>query len=121
MEYKNCFKQGKNNTISGSLGGDWGEINLDKEVHCGFACMPKSERNFKKKEEIIKKVPSYLDHDEIKSLDDIKRKTGDSGSDFSLNNNQYIYVKRPSAPNKTINNGISPKDNDDDGGGCDIF
>ena len=121
-EHKNCFKQGKNNTISGSLGGDWGEINLDKEVHCGFACMPKSENNYKKKEEIFKKVPSYLDHDEIKSQDDgIQRKTGDSCSDFILNNNQYICVKRPSAPNKIINNGISPKDNDDDGGGCDIF
>jgi hypothetical protein len=76
----------------------------------------------KKKEEIFKKVPSYLDHDEIKSQDDgIQRKTGDSCSDFILNNNQYICVKRPSAPNKIINNGISPKDNDDDGGGCDIF
>ena len=47
-EHKNCFKQGKNNTISGSLGGDLGQINLNKEVHCGFSCMPKSERNYKK-------------------------------------------------------------------------
>ena len=123
-EHKNCFKQGKNNTISGSLGGDWGEINLDKEVHCGFSCMPKSERNYKKKEEIFKKVPSYSSqNEEIKSLDEsIQRKKGDSYNDLGLNQNEYVHIKRTSAPNKTINNDISYKDNDDDdGGGCYVF
>ena len=116
-EYKNCFKQGKNNTINGSLGGDWGEINLDKDAQCGFSCMPKSERNYKKKEEIIKKVPSYFDQSEdIKSLDDgIQRR-----NDFSLKKSENVYMKRPSAPNNKINKDNSQNDNEDDGG-CFIF
>ena len=85
--------------------------------------MPKSERNYKKKEEIFKKVPSYSgQNEEIKSLDEsIQRKKGDSYSDLSLNQNEYVHIKRPSAPNKTINNDISNKDSDDDGGGCYVF
>ena len=59
---------------------------------------------------------------EIKSLDEsIQRKKGDSYSDLSLNQNEYVHIKRPSAPNKTINNDISNKDSDDDGGGCYVF
>ena len=79
--------------------------------------MPKSERNYKKKEEIIKKVPSYFDQSEdIKSLDDgVQRR-----NDFSLKNSEHVYMKRPSAPNNKINKDINQKDNEDDGG-CYIF
>ena len=119
-EYQNCFKQGKNNLINGSIGGDWGEIDLNKETHCGFGCMPKSELNIKKKEEIISKVPKYLNQSEdIRSIDEISKRRKDFPlNEFSSINSDRVYLKRPSAPvNKNnINNG-----KDDDEGGCIIF
>ena len=62
-EYQNCFKEGKKCEISGSLGGNWGEINMNKVTSCGFSCMPnKGENlNFKLKEEIVKNVPKLND------------------------------------------------------------
>ena len=117
-EYQNCFKQGKKNLINGSIGGEWGEINLNKETHCGFGCMPKSELNYKKKEEIIKKVPNYLNQSEDnRSIDETsKRRKEFSLNDITSNNSERVYMKRPSAPvNKNNNN------NKDDEGGCVIF
>ena len=63
-------------------------------------------------------MPSYLgQNEEIKSLDEnIQRKKGDSYSDLSLNQKDYLHIKIPSTPNKIINNDISHKDNDDGGG-----
>ncbi len=69
-------------------------------------------------------MPSYSgQNEEIKSLDEsIQRKKGDSYNDLGLNQNEYVHIKRTSAPNNTINNDISYKDNDDDdGGGCYVF
>ena len=63
-DFQHCFKEGKKNSINGSIGGDWGEIYLNKDMQCGFSCMPKSQINYKKKEEIVKKVPSYLNQSE---------------------------------------------------------
>ena len=119
-EYQNCFKQGKNNLINGSIGGDWGEINLNKESHCGFGCMPKLELNNKKKEEIIKKVPNYLNQSEDnRSIDETSKRRKDfSLNDFSSNNSERFYMKRPSAP---VNNNNNKINNKDDEGGCIIF
>ena len=119
-EYQNCFKQGKKNLINGSIGGEWGEINLNKESHCGFGCMPKSELNYKQKEEIIRKVPNYLNQSEDnRSIDETnKRRKEFSLNDFSSNNSERVYMKRPSAPvNKNNNN----NNNKDDERGCVIF
>ena len=68
-------------------------------------------------------MPSYLgQNEEIKSLDEnIQRKKGDTYSDLSLNQNDHIQIKRPSAPNKIINNDISHKDDDYGEGGCYVF
>ena len=62
-EYRNCFKEGKKCEINGSLGGNWGEINLNKHASCGFSCMPNKggNINLKLKEEIAKNVPSLND------------------------------------------------------------
>ena len=121
-EYQNCFKQGKKNLINGSIGGDWGEIDLNKETHCGFGCMPKSELNIKKKEEIIKKVPNYLDQSEDnRSIDEISKRRKDfSLNEFSSINSDRAYLKRPSAPINKNKNNIN-KDKDDDEGGCFVF
>ena len=65
-EYRNCFKEGKQCEINGTLGGNWGEINLDKGTSCGFSCMPNKGGNInnKLKDEIIKKVPTLNDTDD---------------------------------------------------------
>ena len=80
--------------------------------------MPKSELNYKKKEEIIKKVPNYLNQSEDnRSIDETsKRRKEFSLNDISSNNSDRVYMKRPSAPvNKNNNN------SKDDEGGCVIF
>lgn len=65
-EYQKCFKEGKKCEINEKLGGDWGEINLNKDVSCGFSCMPKKNNdiNFKLKEEIVKTAPNLNDSDD---------------------------------------------------------
>ena len=119
-EYQNCFKEGKKNLINGTMGGDWGEINLNKGVHCGFGCVPKSEINYKIKEEIIKNVPFYLNQsNDTKSVDEgLQKRKEQTFLDFNLSNNDKVCVKRSSAPvdsNKNNNKDI------EDEGGCYIF
>ena len=116
-EFQNCFKEGKKNFIKGNLGGEWGEINLDKEVHCGFSCMPKVENNYKKKEEIIKMVPNYLNqYDESKSIDEgFQRRKEQPINDYNLNHSDRTYMKRNSAQNNKYN-----KDKEDEKG-CYIY
>ena len=65
-EYQKCFKEGKKCEINGTLGGNWGEINLNKDVSCGFSCMPKKNNdiNSKLKEEIVKIAPNLNDSDD---------------------------------------------------------
>ena len=65
-EYQKCFKEGKKCEINGTIGGNWGEINLNKDVSCGFSCMPKKNNdiNSKLKEEIVKKAPNLNDSDD---------------------------------------------------------
>ena len=121
-EYKNCFKEGKKNLINGTLGGEWGEINLNKEVHCGFGCLPKSEINYKKKEEIIKKVPFYLNQSsDNRSIDEgLQRRKEQSFNYFNLNEVDKVYMKRGSAPVNGIKEKDDKKDIEDEGG-CYIF
>ena len=121
-EYQHCFKQGNRNQINGSIGGDWGEINLNKRGNCGFSCLPKTEINYKKKQEIIKKVPSYSNQSEDdKSTDeDIKVKRGESYNDFRLKNNEKIYKRSTSASFNKKNKDKNKNINEDDGG-CNIF
>ena len=117
-EYQNCFKEGKKNIINGTMGGDWGEIDLNKEIHCGFGCMPKSEIDYKMKEEIIKNVPFYLNQsDDNRSIDEgLQKRKEQSFTDFNLNNiDKEVYKRIPSAP---VNN--NKKDIEDEGG-CYIF
>ena len=118
-EYKNCFKEGKKNVIYGTMGGDWGEIDLNKEVHCGFGCTPKSEINYKIKEEIIKNVPIYLNQSIDNKSDDegLQKRKEQSFLDFKLSNNDKVCVKRSSAPVESNKNN---KDIEDEGG-CYIF
>ena len=66
-EYKDCLKEGKQCVINGTLGGNWGEINLNKSTSCGFSCMPKKDFSFKLKDEIVKKVPSLNDSEDFGS------------------------------------------------------
>ena len=58
-EYQHCFKSGKKNVISGTIGGDWGQIELGKEG-CGFFCMGSEKLDLRKKEDILNKVPNIL-------------------------------------------------------------
>ena len=58
-EFQHCFKSGKNNVINGTIGGDWGQIGVGKEGGC-FFCLGSEKLDFKKKEDIISKVPKSL-------------------------------------------------------------
>ena len=118
-EYQNCFKEGKKNEINGTMGGDWGEIDLNKGIHCGFGCIPKSEINYKIKEEIIKNAPLYLNQsDDIRSIDEeLQKRKEQSVIDFNLNSIDKVYKKVPSAPVNNKNN----KNDIEDEGGCYIF
>ena len=104
------------------MGGEWGEINLNKEVHCGFGCLPKSEINYKKKEEIIKKVPFYLNQNsDNRSIDEgLQRRKEQSFNYFNLNEVDKVYMKRASAPVNGIKEKDDKKDIEDEGG-CYIF
>ena len=121
-EYHNCFKEGKKNLISGNIGGDWGEININKDSYCGFACMPKDEVNYKKKEEIIKKVPNYLNQSEdARSIDETsKRKKEFPYNEYKSNNSDRINMKNSTTYFNNISNN-NKKDKDKDEGGCNIF
>jgi len=55
-EYRNCFKEGKQCEINGTLGGNWGEINLDKSTSCGFSCMPNKGENLNFKLKIVENI-----------------------------------------------------------------
>lgn len=77
-EFQHCFKSGKKNVINGSIGGEWGQFEIGKEGGC-FFCMGSEKFDFKKKEDIINKVPNFLNESsfeenlEGKSCDDIER------------------------------------------------
>ena len=58
-EFQHCFKSGKKNVINGSIGGEWGQFEIGKEGGC-FFCMGSEKLDFKKKEDIINKVPNFL-------------------------------------------------------------
>ena len=58
-EFQHCFKSGKKNVINGSIGGEWGQFEMGKEGGC-FFCMGSEKFDFKKKEDIINKVPNFL-------------------------------------------------------------
>jgi len=62
-DFQHCFKEGNDNLICGSMGGDWGKIDSHGDAAC-FSCMGGSKINIKKKEEIEKKVPSCLNQSE---------------------------------------------------------
>jgi hypothetical protein len=38
-EYKNCFKDGKNNVVHGSFGGDWGKVDMYEKPHASLVCL----------------------------------------------------------------------------------
>ena len=94
-EHQYCFKDGKNNVINGGLGGDWGQIELNDETSCKFSCVGGTKFDNRKKEEIVKKVPSYLEKSEEKSI----------GDDYSLKKISYTF-------NKNINNNNISNQND---------
>ena len=62
-DFKHCFKEGNDNLICGSMGGDWGKIDSHGDAAC-FSCMGGSKIDIRKKEEIEKKVPSCLNQSE---------------------------------------------------------
>ena len=80
-EYQYCFKDGKNNVINGGLGGDWGQIELKDEAGCKFSCIGGAKIDNRKKEEIVKKVPSFSEQFEEKSI----------AGDFSVKKISYSF------------------------------
>ena len=63
-EYQHCFKGGKNNVINGSIGGNWGQVDMEKEGCC-FFCMGTEKLDFSKKEDILSKVPKSLNESDL--------------------------------------------------------
>ena len=57
---------GRKCVINGLFGGNWEEINMDKNSSCKFSCMTKKgdDNNYKLKEETVKNIPSLNDSDE---------------------------------------------------------
>ena len=70
-EFANCFKEsktkGKKNQITGNLGGEWGEINLNSQVGCAVSCKGNSSQK-DKKARIESKIPN---NNEVNTLNDI--------------------------------------------------
>ena len=93
-EHQFCFKGGKNNMINGSIGGNWGKIHLFSNVTC-FSCIDRPKFDNKKKEEITKKIPSFINQSD-KSFDR-ERKTNYSYSTSPsdrVNKSSYKNDKR---------------------------
>ena len=85
-EYQYCIKDGSKNVITGGIGGDWGQIGFGEGDSCGFSCIGSSPKiDTKKKEEIVKKVPSFLSQNDIYEDNDGKN---------NKNKNQIDNIKK---------------------------
>lgn len=84
-EYQHCFKSGKKNVISGAIGGEWGQIELGNEGCC-FFCMGSEKMDLRKKEDILNKIPTYLNDSSFE--EDVKEKCHSYDLNKNKNNNQ---------------------------------
>ena len=116
-EYQYCFKDGKNNVINGGLGGDWGQVELNDDITCKFSCVGETKIDNRKKEEIVKKVPSYSEQNEEKSLDEDYSK---KKINFSYNNKYNNIFNQNDKINKTTAQNDKKLQNEEEKG-CNIF
>ena len=116
-EYQYCFKDGKNNVINWGLGGDWGQVELNDDITCKFSCVGETKIDNRKKEEIVKKVPSYSEQNEEKSLDEDYSK---KKINFSYNNKYNNIFNQNDKINKTTEQNDKKLQNEEEKG-CNIF
>ena len=71
-EFASCFREskvkGKKNQITGTLGGEWGEINLNSQVTCNVSCKGSSGTHKDKKAKIESDIPN---NNMVNTLNDI--------------------------------------------------
>ena len=118
-EFQYCFKDGKNNTIYGSMGGNWGRVDSSGEAIC-FSCMGGQKLDMKKKEEILKKVPSFINQSEESMENYIGKKINFSHNNNNNNTNLSNRMNKSYAENEKKNN-INKKPNKEEDDGCFIF
>ena len=124
-EYKNCFKDGKNNVVHGSFGGDWGKVDMYEQASC-FSCMPIQNFDSKKKEEIVKRVPSIFNQtEESFIISFIRSRINYSYTNInSKGNNSNINNKmnKSSLPVNTNNsNYINNNEEKEEDNGCFVY
>ena len=117
-EFQYCFKDGKNNTIYGSMGGNWGRVDSSGEAIC-FSCMGGQKLDMKKKEEILKKVPSFINQSE-ESMENYMGKKINFSHNNNNNTNLSNRMNKSYAENEKKNN-INKKPNKEEDDGCFIF
>ena len=118
-EFQYCFKDGKNNTIYGSMGGNWGRVDSSGEAIC-FSCMGGQKLDMKKKEEILKKVPSFINQSEESMENYIGKKINFSHNNNNNNTNLSNRMNKSYAENEKKNS-INKKPNKEEDDGCFIF
>ena len=124
-EYKHCFKDGKNNVVQGSFGGDWGKVDIYKESSC-FSCMGIQNFDKKKKEEIIKRVPSIVNQtEESFNINFIRSRVNYSYTNINNkcnNSNISNKMNKSSIPVNTNNNNyINNNEVKEEDYGCLVF
>ena len=116
-EFASCFKEskvkGKKNQITGTLGGEWGEINLNSQVGCNVSCHGSSNMHKDKKAKIENDIPN---NNMVNTLNDIDIQMKDGGS----------IKERDSEDNIRKSSGINYRNKDRKKGNkkeenCDVF
>jgi hypothetical protein len=105
--------KGKKNQITGTLGGEWGEINLNSQVGCNVSCHGSSNMHKDKKAKIENDIPS---NNMVNTLNDIDIQMKDGGS----------IKERDSEDNIRKSSGINYRNKDRKKGNkkeenCDVF
>ena len=115
-EFANCFKEskvkGKKNQITGTLGGEWGEINLNSQVGCNVSCKGSSNVHKNKKAKIESDIPN---NNMVNTLNDIDVEIKDA---LSLKERDSCDIIRKS--NINYRNKDNKKDNKKEEN-CDVF
>lgn len=92
-EFQACFKESKyknsKNTISGTLGGEWGEININSKTSCSYSCTSSSNNKKITKADIEQEVKGkgYKDNEEDENEVKKQGKNGDKHKDNTNKNN----------------------------------
>ena len=84
-EFQFCFRESKTknkkNTINGSIGGEWGEINLNSKTPCSISCT--SEETKRNKKTQLEKEIDKMNPNNVNSLNDININIREPKGDFS--------------------------------------